>query len=255
MLPCPATTTARPNRVEHHAVAHVLLRCHYRMLLHPRHITFILFLVKPNLCDYFFNIITMGVVRHSLYRQPWPSCARSGETRLFPASYAHRARHQCGGGKQQRDGVYSAVFVAAAWWQHWQSDGGSAAVARQWRAARRQHWECEGGSSSALVAVAAAAAAQQWRAAGRQAVAERWRRQQHGGGVGSAAAVLAEAARQQFGGGEQHRDGICSALLPAQCSGSIGRAAEAARQRHGNGGQCSVGIGSTRVTTAAQRRR
>jgi hypothetical protein len=52
------------------------------------HVTSIFVVVKPNLCDYFFNIETMGVVRHGLYRRPWPSFARSSAMRLFPTSWA-----------------------------------------------------------------------------------------------------------------------------------------------------------------------
>jgi hypothetical protein len=37
---------------------------------------------------FFFNIKTMGIVCHGLYRRPWHSCACSGATRLFPASWA-----------------------------------------------------------------------------------------------------------------------------------------------------------------------
>jgi hypothetical protein len=49
----------------------------------------LLFFVKPDLREYFFfNIETMGDVRHGHYHCPWPSCARSGAMRLFPASWA-----------------------------------------------------------------------------------------------------------------------------------------------------------------------
>ncbi len=98
------------------------------------HVTSIFFLVKPDLRDrYFFNIETMGIVRHGLYRQPWPSWASSGETHLFPTSWAFRVRQQRGGGKQRGKGVYSAVLAAAARWQRWQSGGGSVAAAWRWK--------------------------------------------------------------------------------------------------------------------------
>ncbi len=150
-----------------------------------RHFHFIFF-VKPDLCNYFFNIETMGIVRHGLYRQPWPSFARSAATRLFPASWA-------------------TPGAAAAW---------------QRQAARRRHLQ-RGVSSGSVVAALAERRRQRGSglatagSAARQAAAERWWWREHGGGVGSAVPAL--AARWQRWQ-KQHSSSLAEASTPETAS-------------------------------------
>jgi hypothetical protein len=62
--------------------------------------------------------------------------------------------------------------------------------------------------------------------------------------------------QQQRGGGKQHGDGVCSAVLAAAARWHIGRAAEAAQQQRGDGRQRrAAGGGSTVEALAEQWRR
>ncbi len=132
---------------------------------------FAYFFCETQSLRYFFDVETMGVVCHGLYRRPWPSCARSRATHLFPASWA-------------TPGAAAARWRRVAWRRRLQRGVSSGSVVAALAERRRQR------GSGAVTAGSAAAASG---AGGR-------RRQRIGGGDGSSGSSAAAGSGAAGGG-------------------------------------------------------